>query len=136
MKFAAYFSIVIGLVMIIQWAISYLSKNIPELKTEPIRITFHIVGEMVTALMLIAGGIGLLLQSGWGVPVFLVAIGMLFYTAIVSPGYFAQQGQWIWVLIFAAIIVMGVISIFRVFSAGTQFKSSILILTSVQILLR
>jgi len=64
-------------------------------------------------LMLIAGGIGLLLKTSWGLFVYLVALGMLFYTAIVSPGYFAQKGQWIWVGFFAILIVMGVVAIFQ-----------------------
>jgi hypothetical protein len=114
MKFAAYYSIIVGMGMIIQWTMSYFNRQIPELKTEPIRIGFHIFGEIVTALVLIAGGVGLLLPASWGVIVFLIAMGMLFYTAIVSPGYFAQQGNWIWVLIFAVIIALGVVAVIHV----------------------
>ena len=29
---------------------------------------------------------------------------MLFYTSIVSPGYFAQKGGWAWLVMFSAII--------------------------------
>ena len=66
MTYPAVFSIVVGIAMIGQWLMSYLSNQIPELVSEPIRIGFHIAGEVVTALMLIAGGIGLLLEIGWG----------------------------------------------------------------------
>jgi hypothetical protein len=111
MKFAAIFSIIVGVGMIGQWMMSYFSKQIVELKTEPIRILFHIVAEMVTALCLIIGGIGLLLNLTWGIPVFLVGMGMLFYTSIVSPGYFAQKGNWIWLGMFIVIIICGIISI-------------------------
>jgi hypothetical protein len=38
MIFAAVFAIIVGLGMIIQWTMSYVSKQIPELNTEPIRI--------------------------------------------------------------------------------------------------
>ena len=114
MVFPAVFTLVIGIAMIAQWTASYVSKQIPEITTEPIRITFHIVGEMVTALCLIISGIGLLTQSAWAVPLFLVAMGMFFYTAIVSPGYFAQQGSWVWTLIFAVMIVVGVFAILAV----------------------
>ncbi|MBW6473522.1 MAG: hypothetical protein K0B14_10385 [Anaerolineaceae bacterium] len=62
MKFSAIFSIIVGVGMIGHWMTSYLSKQIIELKTEPIRILFHIAAEMVTALCLILGGIGLLLK--------------------------------------------------------------------------
>ena len=36
---------------------------------------------------------------------------MLLYTAIVSPGYFAQQGKWIWVLIFGVLIALAIASV-------------------------
>jgi hypothetical protein len=112
MTFPAIFAIVVGIGMIGQWAVSYASKQIPELTSEPIRIWFHIAGEMVTAITLIVSGIGLLAVAPWAPTLFFVSIGMLLYTAIVSPGYFAQKGQWIWVLIFGLVITLAIISIF------------------------
>ena len=50
MKFAAIYATVCGLGMIGQWTMSFLTKQIPELETEPFRIWFHIVGEFVTAV--------------------------------------------------------------------------------------
>ena len=100
--------------MIGQWAMTYITHQIPELKSEPIRIGFHIAAEMVTAISLIVGGIGLLMQTNWGKNTFLVSMGMLFYTSIVSPGYFAQKGQWLWLVMFAAIILFGFVSLFFV----------------------
>ena len=60
--------------------------NVPELQTEPIWIAFHLAGEFTTAALLIAGGCGLLTLRTWGYHVFLLALGMLLYTIIVSPG--------------------------------------------------
>lgn len=111
MNFPAIFAIIVGVGMIGQWAVSYFSKQIPELKTEPIRIGFHLAAEFITALALIAGGLGLLGGWAWGVPVYLVATGMLLYTAIVSPGYFAQKGQWGWLVMFGAIILLALVSL-------------------------
>ena len=114
MTFAASFSILVGIGMIVQWSLSYINGQIPELKTEPIRIGFHIAAEMATAVMLLVAGIGLLLYLSWGGSLFLVAVGMLLYTSIVSPGYFAQQGQWKWLVMFGSIIVISIISIFLI----------------------
>lgn len=111
MIFPAFFAIVVGVGMIVQWVASYLTKQIPELKTEPIRIWFHIAAEMTTALCLIAGGIGLLTAQTWSIPLYLVGSGMLFYTAIVSPGYFAQKGQWGWLVMFGVILILGMVGI-------------------------
>jgi hypothetical protein len=36
---------------------------------------------------------------------------MLIYTAIVSPGYFAQRGKWIWVLILGVLILLAIVSL-------------------------
>jgi len=111
MKYAAIYAVVVGLTMIGQWSALYISKQIPELKDEPIRIWFHITGEMITAFSLLASGVGILLEKTWGRQLYLVAIGMLFYTMIVSPGYFAQKGDWKWVGIFAVLIALGLISL-------------------------
>ena len=114
MKFAAIFAILIGIGMTAQWAMSYLTGQIPELKTEPWRIAFHLAGEMLTAVCLIVGGAGLLSGQGWAPAVYLVATGMLLYTVIVSPGYFAQKGQFIWLVIFGMLAVLALFSAFLV----------------------
>jgi hypothetical protein len=110
----AVFAILVGVGMIGQWAMSYATKQIPELKTEPYRIWFHITGEMVTAVLLILGGASLLASLPWAPSLYLVAMGMLFYTVIVSPGYFAQKGQWTWVLIFGVLLILGIASLLSV----------------------
>lgn len=111
MTFAAIYAIIVGIGMIGQWTMSYVTRQIPELTTEPIRIRFHLAAEMLTAIALISSGIGLLISFAWAKNVFLIAMGMLFYTSIVSPGYFAQKGQWAWLGMFSTIILLGVVSI-------------------------
>jgi hypothetical protein len=110
MTFAAVFAIIVGFGMIGQWTMSFVTKQVPELKSEPYRIWFHIAGEMTTALLLIVAGIAALAGFSWTLPVYLISMGMLAYTVIVSPGYFAQKGQWIWVVIFAILLGLAVIS--------------------------
>ncbi|MCL5734061.1 MAG: hypothetical protein M1274_00485 [Actinobacteria bacterium] len=101
----------LGVGIIAQWSLSFFSHNIPELATEPTRIWFHITAEMVTAILLIVSAIALLTDQGWSRHAYLVGMGMLFYTSIVSPGYFAQRGQRIWLVFFTAVIVLGVASV-------------------------
>ncbi|MGB7876044.1 MAG: hypothetical protein WBL25_16805 [Anaerolineales bacterium] len=111
MIFPALFAILVGIGMIIQWTLSFFKVQIPELQTEPIRIKFHIAAEILTAASLLVAGIGLLISMPWATSLFLVAVGMLLYTSVVSPGYFAQQGQWGWLVIFGIIIILGITSI-------------------------
>jgi peptidoglycan/LPS O-acetylase OafA/YrhL len=114
MAYSAIFAVLVGLGMIGHWSFSHLSKQIPEVEDEPIRIGFHIAAEMLTALSLIVSGIALYTGEGWAGSAYLVSIGMLLYTAIVSPGYFAQKGDWKWTGIFAVLIVAGIVSLIPV----------------------
>lgn len=111
MRFAAIYSMIIGTGMIAQWTMSFIAKQIPELITEPIRIWFHIAAELITAILLIISGVGLLRSAAWSRTLNLIAMGMLFYTCIVSPGYFAQQGNWAWLVMFSVIILLGILSL-------------------------
>ena len=43
---------------------------------------------------------------------------MLFYTIVVSPGYFAQKGQWVWVLIFTVLAALAILAVAIAASAG------------------
>jgi len=105
MKFPAWYAIVVGFGMIAQWAFSILTGNVPEFQFEPWRIGFHLAGEMSTALALIAGGIAALRSITWSRTILPVGLGMVIYSEIVSPGYFAQLGQWPMVGMFAVILI-------------------------------
>ena len=94
MKFPAWYGIVVGILMIVQWIFSILSGGVPEFQTEPWRIDFHLAAEFATAVLLILGGIAVLRSLTWGSSVLLIGLGMVIYSEIVSPGYFAQLGQW------------------------------------------
>ena len=111
MIFPSIFAIVVGVGMIGMWSVSYLTHQIPELDTEPLRIKFHLAAEFVTAIALLTAGIGLLSNQDWARPIYLVSMGMLFYTVIVSPGYFAQKGQWAYVVMFGVILLLALASV-------------------------
>jgi hypothetical protein len=111
MTFAALYAVAVGGLMLAQWTFFLVRGQVPELQTEPLRIWFHLVAEFVTAIALIAGGLGLLLAAGWGRPLYLVAMGMLLYTVIVSPGYYAQRGEWPFVAMFAAVLLLALVSL-------------------------
>jgi hypothetical protein len=117
MTFASVYAILVGIGMIGQWSVSLARGRVPEVKTEPFRIAFHLAGEFLTAVALIAGGLGTLTSASWGRPAYLVATGMLLYTVIVSPGYFAQKREWPMVAMFAVLLVLALVSLGLVLSA-------------------
>jgi hypothetical protein len=105
MKFSAWYGMLVGFIMIVQWIFFIATGNVPELQTEPWRIVLHLAAEFTTALMLIVSGIATLKSTAWGKKALLVGLGMVIYSEIVSPGYFAQLGQWSLVAMFAILLI-------------------------------
>ena len=58
-KFASVYSIFVGLSMIAMWVMFYVTGGIPEINTRPAEIGLHMIAETLTALLLIAGGVGM-----------------------------------------------------------------------------
>ena len=104
MTFSAWYGMVVGFGMIAQWILSIVSGGVPEFQTEPWRIVFHLAAEFSTALMLIISGIAVLKSNA-------VGLGMVIYSEIVSPGYFAQLGKWPMVGMFAVILIGAVLGV-------------------------
>lgn len=111
MKFAAWCSVLIGALMVAQWTLFLALGMVPEVQTEPIRLGFHVAAEVATALGLVIAGLGLLRRRTWARDAALVANGLLLYTVIVSPGYFAERGEWPLVGMFGGLMVLAVASI-------------------------
>lgn len=92
-RFGARYALVVGTVMLGFWIVLLLTDGIPELTTAPYEIGYHLVAELVTAVALLASGIGL--RRGWSRArrLYPVALGLLLYTVINSAGYYAQLGE-------------------------------------------
>ena len=101
MKFPAWYAILVGILMMAQWAFSIAAGGVPEFRSAPWKIAFHVAAEFSTAIMLIVGGITALRSVPWSRTILLLGLGMVIYSEIVSPGYFAQRNQWPFVLMFA-----------------------------------
>ena len=104
MKFPAWYGILVGLLMITQWTFSILAGSVPEFQNAPWEIAFHLAAEFSTALVLLLGGIAMLRSIAWSRAVLLLGLGMVIYSEIVSPGYFAQLNQWAFVAMFAVLL--------------------------------
>jgi hypothetical protein len=109
---AAIYSIMVGLAMITQWTLTLVKRQVPGREAGgtagrgQVEMAFHWVAEFGTAVCLIAAGAGLLMEAGWGRTLYWLSTGMLLYTVVNSPGYFAQNRQWPMVGMFAVLLVM------------------------------
>lgn len=98
--------VAIGALMIGQWATALARGSVPELRTRPAEIRLHLAAEFATAAVLIAGGLLTIGGMSVGSPLLLFAMGMLAYTAVVSPGYFLDRGERGPVAMFAVIVLI------------------------------
>lgn len=115
MAFASISSIVIGAMIIVQWSVSLMTSNVPELSTAPASIGFHMAAEMMLALFLIIPGAMHLSGRKHARYLLLIAQGMLIYSVVNSSGYFVQNGQWIFLIMFLAVITIAVFNVFIIF---------------------
>ena len=114
MKFSGWYGLAVGVMMFAMWAFFLATGQVPELQTEPLRIYFHLAAEFSTAICLIIGGAALLKKLPWAKTMYFIAAGMVLYSLIISPGYYAQLGQWGFVVMFAVLIALTVFSVARI----------------------
>ena len=110
-KIASLYSIVIGIAMICMWSVFLVTNQVPELKTAPLKISYHLLAEFLTAILLLIGGFGLFTKKVWGFHLYLISLGMLLYTVIVSAGYYVNLGDMIMVSMFTVFQVFTIIFI-------------------------
>jgi len=106
----AVYGILVGLSMIGMWASLLLADQVPA-SEKPWAITFHLIAEFSTAVLLIVSGVGLWLNSEWAKRLSLISLGMLLYSVVVSPGYYAQKNNLPMVAMFFVFIILTVIAI-------------------------
>ncbi len=113
MRLPAWYAIAVGVLMIGQWSFFLATGQVPELQTEPLGIAFHLVAEGVTAIALIGSGYSLLKEARWAREATFASLGMLTYTVLNSPGYFAEQGEWPLVGMFGVLLILTLLSLGR-----------------------
>lgn len=106
----AIYSILIDLFMIGFWVFALLKNLVPP-EEKPWSITFHVIAEFSTAILLIVSGAGLWLGSEWARTLSPLALGLLLYTVINSPGYYAQKNNLPMVAMFIALIILTIAAI-------------------------
>ncbi|MFX0043433.1 MAG: hypothetical protein ACFE8L_11015 [Candidatus Hodarchaeota archaeon] len=70
--------------------IPFSEQQVPELKTEPVAITFHITAEFIMGILSLVSGIFLLIDLSWGPYIFFLAMGSIIYAVINAAGYYGQ----------------------------------------------
>jgi hypothetical protein len=118
LKVKGIYCVVIGACMILMWTALMLTGQIAELASEPYRILAHIFSEILTAVLLIAGGVGILKRKR-DVVLSNVALGALLYSVLTAGGYYLQKND-VGMTAFFAVLTLATISIlaFTLIKAG------------------
>jgi len=112
MLFVSWFCGILGTGIIMFWIIMLLIGQIQERKTEPLRLVFHILAEIITGIVLILSALSLIVIGTIVKPLFFFSMGMLIYTLLASPGYFAHKRKWIIVALFFFIFLTTLLCIY------------------------
>ncbi|MFH1329260.1 MAG: hypothetical protein ABIJ48_01170 [Actinomycetota bacterium] len=101
-------SLFIGAGMAGFWSLAVVARKVPEIQAGRVDIRFHVAAEYATALALLAGGAAVLADhhAAWSVGLSSLALGLLVYTRIASPGYYAEKRDQAGVLMFAGFWVL------------------------------
>ncbi|MGA1873642.1 MAG: hypothetical protein ACMUHY_08205 [Thermoplasmatota archaeon] len=105
---ASIYSLVIGISMLGLWIMLISTSSVEEFDTRPVEIVLHITAEAMTGVLLILSGFAMWKGFSLRHNMFFLSIGMLLYTSIVSPGYYADRGEWPIVAAFAVLILSGI----------------------------
>jgi hypothetical protein len=111
MRFASSYAVVVGALMLVVWAFLLLAGQVPDIDTELPALVFHWAAELLTAVGLIASGLALgrgRRWAAWGYP---LAMGMLVYSLVNSPGFYAQAQEWGVVALFAVLLLPTVLAL-------------------------
>jgi hypothetical protein len=106
-----FFMVIMGALMAAMWSFLLLSGLVPELKTVPFTTAAHLAAEFSTAALMIFGGTSILKRTPQAEKIALVGWGMFTYAVIQAPGYFLQQGEVGFVIVFAIFVLLGLAAI-------------------------
>jgi len=107
------YSILVGISIIGFWRFFVSSKQLSKLGSNqtPIEIGYHVVAEFLTAGLLVAAGIGSIYSLEWSRTVSLIALGMLLYAVINSPGLYAAKKNIPMIAMFSVLTILTLIAI-------------------------
>jgi peptidoglycan/LPS O-acetylase OafA/YrhL len=118
----AIYSLFIGILMAGMWSVFIITGQVPEFTFKPVEISLHLIAEFLTSILLIIAGIGILKKQRKAYNLNLVALGMLLYTLIVSPGYYLQKGEPVFVGMFSLFLILTIIALIISFKKEYEIK--------------
>jgi hypothetical protein len=107
------FAISAGTITLVLWIVVLIKKLGNKFIEQPFERLFHILAEFVMSIIAIIGGIALLFQQTWALPLFFLAMGLILYAVINAIGIYREKKYKLLVLILTttSIITIALIAI-------------------------
>jgi hypothetical protein len=102
---SAFFTIIVGVLMMGMWTLLVFTGQVPYLDTPQMEIKLHIFTEMLTAGALILGGLSVLWSWKRLNRLHYVSQGMLIYAIINSSGYYIDLGETAMAAMFGVLLI-------------------------------
>jgi len=92
------------------WAAAILGRSVPEITSGGTGVRLRIVAEVLTGVVLIAGGVGVFIDTAaaWSIVLSALDLGMLAYTLIVSLRYYVERRNTAAVVMFGGLWILTV----------------------------
>ena len=104
MRIVGWGQVIVGTAIAALWLLLLVTDQVPEVDEGRISIWFHITAELLLATVLIAAGLALLRRRARARLLSALALGALGYSAVNSPGWYAERGEWAMVGLFALVV--------------------------------
>jgi hypothetical protein len=75
------------------WIVIIATGRLPAVAAGRADFAWHVAAELVTAAVLLIGGIGLLIEAAWGRTAIAVGLGTLLYAITESAGHYLKTGN-------------------------------------------
>jgi hypothetical protein len=107
-RIVAFYSIFIGISVIVMWIMILLTETPPEGKTE---LSFHIFSEFLMALLCLISGILLLRHKPISRFINIIGLGMVIYSVLNAAGYYGEKNDTAMMIMFIILLILTTIAI-------------------------
>lgn len=116
--YLAVFSLGVGVSLPAYWAVALATRRVPEVAEGRRDFWFHIAAEVATGGVFVAAGVGIVADrdASWVAPLSALALGMLAYSLIQSPGHYLERGRREMLWMFAGVWALAVPAVVLRFS--------------------
>jgi hypothetical protein len=100
---------IVGLGMVGEWTMWLLQGNLTDgiyTVENNSFIVMNIFADILAAVLVLVGAVGLLLEQRWGRPVTLIGGGMIIYATIIGLGYTLQNDPTLTAIFIASLIIV------------------------------